>query len=42
MNLPTKTIRDLALVVVLVADAAWDGAKNALERLRPYVDPRPT
>lgn len=41
MNLPTKTIRDLALVVVLIADAAWDGVKEALERLRPYIDPSP-
>ena len=41
MNLSTTTIRDLALIVVLLADAAWDGAKEALERLRPYVDPPP-
>lgn len=37
--LPTKTLRDLALVAVLVADVAWDGAKEAMARLRPYVHP---
>lgn len=41
MDLSTKTIRDLALVAVLIADAAWDGTKDALARLRPYIEPPP-
>ena len=39
MHLSTTTLRDLAVVVVLVADVAWEGAKDALARLRPYVEP---
>lgn len=38
-HLPTQTLRDLAVVAVLVADVAWDGAKDAMARLRPYVEP---
>lgn len=41
MNLSTSTIRDLALVAVLIADVAWDGAKDAFARLRPYIEPPP-
>ncbi len=28
--LPTQTLRDLAVVAVLIADVAWDGAKEAV------------
>ena len=38
-NLHPSTLRDLALVIVLVADAAWDGTKKAMARLRPYIEP---
>lgn len=40
-HLPTPTLRDIAVVVVLMADAAWDGAKDAIARLKPYVEPPP-
>lgn len=40
-HLPMPTLRDLAVVVVLVADAAWDGVKETLSRLRPFVEPPP-
>lgn len=38
-NLPTSTLLDLAIVVIAIADTAWEGTKKALVRLRPYVEP---
>ncbi len=38
-NLPRTTVTDLAILLVVVADTAWEGAKKALARLRPYIEP---
>ena len=40
-SLPQTTLRDLATVLVIVVELAWDGTRRVLRRVRPYIDPPP-
>ena len=39
--LPLNTLRDLATLLVVVAEVAWEGTRRTLRRVRPYIEPPP-
>ena len=38
-SLPARTLRDLGILLVVVAETAWKGAKTIVRRLSPFMAP---